>query len=203
MKKITIIFLLLLAVKSWSQGDKKIWLQNNKYILGHSYFQKKQFNRALEPLLFAYKINPESEIGKMSKNNIDSLKPIIRENFVNKITGMWNLMGDNPLWVRKDLKSSKPNDTFMVITNQEIAYYARNIKTKEIQLIKTDKIIFYDGFENNDSVIEMINSDNELWTFIIDESSKSLRIIQSGVLTTTGREKIDIDNKEAFYSRMK
>ncbi|MCC9066496.1 tetratricopeptide repeat protein [Flavobacterium piscisymbiosum] len=71
MKKITIIFLLLFALNSWSQNDQKIWLQENKYNLGLSYFQKKQFNKAIEPLLFAYKINPKSEIGKKSKNKID------------------------------------------------------------------------------------------------------------------------------------
>ena len=56
----------------------------------------------------------------------------------------------------------------MVITNQEITYYVKNIKTKETRLLKTDKIEFYDGFDTNNSVTEMVNSENELWTYIVD-----------------------------------
>ncbi|UTN04102.1 hypothetical protein L0669_22590 [Flavobacterium bizetiae] len=203
MKKITITFLLLFALNSWSQNDQKIWLQENKYILGLSYFQKKQYNKAIEPLLFAYKINPESEIGKKSKNKIDLLKPIARENLINKIVGTWNLNGNEPIWIRKDSEKNKLNDTLMVITNQEIAYYVKNIKTKETKLIKTDKIEFYDGFDSNNSVTEMVNSEKELWTYIVDESLNGLRIIHTGNVTSSGREVIDIDNKEAYYSRIK
>ena len=203
MKKITIAVLLLFTLNSWSQDDKKLWLQGNKYSLGLSYFQKKQFNKAIEPLLFAYKINSESEIGKKSKNIIDSLKPIVRTNFINKIIGTWSLNGNEPTWVRKDLKAPKDYDSLMVISNQEIAYYVKNIKTKETKLIKTDKIEFYEGFENDYSVTEIINPDNELWMYIVDESSNSLHLIQTGTITSSGRKRIDIDNKEAYYSRIK
>jgi len=203
MKKITIIFLLLFALNSWSQNDQKIWLQENKYNLGLSYFQKKQYNKAIEPLLFACKINPESEIGKKSKNKIDLLKPILRENLINKIIGKWNLNGSEPIWTRKDLKTAKQNDTLMVITNQEIAYYVTNIKTKENRLFKTDEIKFYDGFDNTNSVTEMINSENELWAFIVDESLNNLRLIHTGNVTSSGREIIDIDNKESYYIKIK
>lgn len=203
MKKITIAVLLLFTLNSWSQDDKKLWLQGNKYSLGLSYFQKKQFNKAIEPLLFAYKINSESEIGKKSKNIIDSLKPIVRTNFINKIIGTWSLNGNEPTWVRKDLKAPKDYDSLMVISNQEIAYYVKNIKTKETKLIKTDKIEFYEGFENDYSVTEMVNPDNELWMYIVDESSNSLHLIQTGTITSSGRKRIDIDNKEAYYSRIK
>lgn len=203
MKKITIAILLLFTLNSWSQDDKKLWLQGNKYSLGLSYFQKKQFNKAIEPLLFAYKINSESEIGKKSKNIIDSLKPIVRTNFINKIIGTWSLNGNEPTWVRKDLKAPKDYDSLMVISNQEIAYYVKNIKTKETKLIKTDKIEFYEGFENDYSVTEMVNPDNELWMYIVDESSNSLHLIQTGTITSSGRKRIDIDNKEAYYSRIK
>ena len=203
MKKITITFLLLFALNSWSQNDQKIWLQENKYILGLSYFQKKQYNKAIEPLLFAYKINPESEIGKKSKNKIDLLKPIVRENLINKIIGTWNLNGNEPIWIRKDSEKTKLNDTLMVITNQEITYYVKNIKTKETRLLKTDKIEFYDGVDTNNSVTEMVNPENELWTYIVDESLNGLRIIHTGNVTSSEREVIDIDNKEAYYSRIK
>lgn len=203
MKKITIAVLLLFTLNSWSQDDKKLWLQGNKYSLGLSYFQKKQFNKAIEPLLFAYKINSESEIGKKSKNIIDSLKPIVRNNFINKIIGTWSLNGNEPTWVRKDLKAARDSDSLMVISNQEIAYYVKNIKTKETKLIKTDKIEFYEGFENDYSVTEMVNPDNELWIYIVDESSNSLHLIQTGTITSSGRKRIDIDNKEAYYSRIK
>lgn len=203
MKKITIAVLLLFTLNSWSQDDKKLWLQGNKYSLGLSYFQKKQFNKAIEPLLFAYKINSESEIGKKSKNIIDSIKPIVRNNFINKIIGTWSLNGNEPTWVRKDLKAPKDYDSLMVISNQEIAYYVKYIKTKETKLIKTDKIEFYEGFENDYSVTEMVNPDNELWMYIVDESSNSLHLIQTGTITSSGRKRIDIDNKEAYYSRIK
>lgn len=203
MKQITIAFLLLFVLNSWSQNDKKLWLQENKYNLGLSYFQKKQFNKAIDPLLFAYKINPESKIGQESKIKIDLLKPIVRNNFINKIIGTWNLNGNEPTWIYKDSKSTKLNDTLMVITNQEIVFYTKNIKTKESRLIKTDKIEFYDVLENNKSFIEIVNSDNELWTFVIDESLNSLRLIHSGDVTSSGRKSIDIDNKEAYYSRVK
>lgn len=203
MKKITIAVLLLFTLNSWSQDDKKLWLQGNKYSLGLSYFQKKQFNKAIEPLLFAYKINSESEIGKKSKNIIDSLKPIVRNNFINKIIGTWSSNGNKPTWVRKDLKKTNVYDSLMVISNQEIAYYVKNIKTKETKLIKTEKIEFYDGFENDYSVTEMVNPGNELWMYIVDESSNSLHLIQTGTITSSGRKRIDIDNKEAYYSRIK
>lgn len=203
MKKITIAVLLLFTLTSWSQDDKRLWLQGNKYSLGLSYFQKKQFNKAIEPLLFAYKINSESEIGKKTKNIIDSLKPIVRNNLINKIIGTWSLNGNEPTWARKDLKATRDSDSLMVISNQEIAYYVKNIKTKETKLIKTDKIEFYEGFENDYSVTEIVNSDNELWVYIVDESSNSLHLIQTGTITSSGRKRIDIDNKEAYYSRIK
>lgn len=140
---------------------------------------------------------------KKSKNKIDLLKPILRENLINKIIGTWNLNGSEPIWTRKDLKTAKQNDTLMVISNQEIAYYVENIKTKENRLFKTDEIKFYDGFDNTNSVTEMINSENELWTFIVDESLNSLRLIHTGNVTSSGREIIDIDNKESYYIKIK
>ncbi|MCC9066495.1 hypothetical protein [Flavobacterium piscisymbiosum] len=91
----------------------------------------------------------------------------------------------------------------MVITNQEVAYYVKNIKTKETILLKTDEIKFYDGFDNTNSVTEMINSGNELWTFIIDESLNSLRLIHTGNVTSSGRKVIEIENKEFYYTRIK
>ncbi|WP_121329354.1 MULTISPECIES: tetratricopeptide repeat protein [unclassified Flavobacterium] len=203
MKQSIIAFLLLFALNSWSQNDKKLWLQENKYNLGLSYFQKKQFNKAIEPLLFAYKINPESEIGKESKIKIDLLKPILRNNFMNKIIGTWNLSGSEPTWVYKDLKNIRLNDTLMVVTSQEIAFYVKNIKTKETRLIRTDKMEFYDVLENNNSVTEIVNSDNELWAFIVDESLNGLHLIHSGDVTSSGKKAIDLDNKEAYYSRVK
>lgn len=203
MKKIAITFLLLFTLNSWSQSDKKIWLQKIKYDLGVSYLQKKKLDKAIDPLLFAYRINPESEIGKTSKSKIDSLIPIIRKNFINKIIGTWSLNGNEPTWVSKDLQSPKLNDTLMVITSQEIAYYVKNIKTKETKLIKTDKIEFYEGFENTNSITEMVNSNNELWTYIIDESLNNLRLIHTGNVTPSGRKTIDIDNKEVYCIRNK
>jgi hypothetical protein len=202
MKKLQLHFFSYL-INSWSQNDQKIWLQQNKYNLGLSYFKKKQYTNAIEPLLFAYKINPESEIGKKSKSKIDILKPIVRENLINKIIGTWNLSGNELISICRDPKSNKLNDTLMVITNQEIAYYVKNIKTKEMRLLKTDKIEFYDGFDTINSVTEMVNSENELWTFIVDESLKGLRLIHTGNATSSGRELIDIDNKEAYYTRIK
>ncbi|WP_337966877.1 tetratricopeptide repeat protein [uncultured Flavobacterium sp.] len=203
MKQFTITFLLLFALNSWSQNDKKLWLQENKYNLGLSYFEKKQFNKAIEPLLFAYKINPESEIGQESKIKIDLLKPIVRNNFIKKLIGTWNLSGNEPTWVYKDSKNTKLHDTLMVVTNQEIAFYVKNIKTEESRLIKTGKIEFYDVLESNNSVTEIANSDNELWAFIVDESLNSLHLIHSGDVTSSGRKKIDLDNKEAYYRRVK
>lgn len=202
MKKITIIILLLLAFNSWSQNDK-IGLQKNKYNLALSYLQKKQFAKAIDPLLFAYKINPKSEIGKISKNKIDSLKPVIRKNLVDKLTGTWNLIGNHPMWIEKQPKKEKSTDTLMVITNEQISYYVKNKKTKDIRLIKTEKLEFYDGFANNNSVTEMVNSDKELWTFIVDESLKSLRLIHTGNETTLGRNTIHLDNKELYYTKIK
>ena len=73
---------------------KKYGFSKINIIQGLSYFQKKQYNKAIEPLLLAYKINSESEIGKKSKNKIDLLKPIVRENLINKIIGTWNLNGN-------------------------------------------------------------------------------------------------------------
>lgn len=105
--------------------------------------------------------------------------------------------------MRKDLKAPKDSDSLMVISNQEIAYCVKNIKTKETKLIKTDKIEFYEGFENDYSLTEMVNPDNELWMYIVDESSNSLHLIQTGTITSSGRKRIDIDNKEAYYSRIK
>lgn len=49
----------------------------------------------------------------------------------------------------------------------------------------------------------MVHPENELWTYIVEESLNGLRIIHTGNVTSSGREMIDIDNKETYYSRIK
>lgn len=203
MKKTTIILLLFCSVYSWSQNDKKSFLQKNKYNLAVSYLQNKQLDKAIDSFLFAYKINPESETGQISRVKIDSLTPIVRKNLVNQLTGTWMLIGNQPIWILKDQVNNKVSDTMMVITSDQISYYVKNSKTSEQKFLKADKIEFYNGFETINPVTEIVDSGNKLWVFIIDASSKDLRIINTGNKTVSGRNSIYLDNEEIYYTRVK
>ncbi|MEP6805242.1 MAG: hypothetical protein ABI892_12015 [Flavobacterium sp.] len=203
MKKTTIILLLFCSVYLWSQNDKKSFLQKNKYNLAVSCLQNKQLDKAIDSFLFAYKINPESEAGKISKVKIDSLIPIVRKNLVNQLTGTWKLIGNQPIWILKEQVNNKVSDTMMVITSDQVSYYVKNIKSSEQKFLKANKIEFYNGLETTNPVIEMVDSGNELWFFIIDASSKNLRIINTGNKTVSGRNNIYLDNKELYYTRVK
>ncbi|MCV9933448.1 hypothetical protein OIU80_14255 [Flavobacterium sp. LS1R47] len=202
MKNFTLFFILSFSIQSWSQSDQKMWLQKNKYDLAISYFDKNEFGAAADLFLFAYKIKPDSELGKISKNKFDSLKPVVRKKLIDKLVGTWKMNGNIPSWSQRNLKSDKAENELMIIDPDKISYYLQNNSTKEMKLIKTEEIIFYDSFEKNNHVKEILTSDMRLWSYYIDEYSKNLRAINTGRVTATGKTKIDLDNEEMYYERI-
>jgi hypothetical protein len=202
MKNFTFLFLFLFSFQSWSQSDQKMWLQKNKYDSAISYFDKNEFAAAADFFLFAYKIKPDSELGKISKNKFDSLKPVIRKKLIDKLVGTWKMNGNIPSWSHKNLKSDKIENELMIIDADKISYYLQNKSTEEMKLIKTEEIIFYDSFEKNNHITEMLTSDKRLWSYYIDEYSKNLRAINTGKITDSGKAKIDLDNEEIYYERI-
>lgn len=202
MKKITLIFVSLFSVQSWSQSDQKMWLQKNKYDSAISYFNKNEFDVAADLFLFAYKIKPDSELGKISKNKFDSLKPVIRKKLIDKLVGTWKMNGNIPSWSQRNLKREKIENELMIIDSDKISYYLQNNSTKEMKLIKSEAIVFYDSFEKNNHVTEVLTSDMRLWSYCLDEDLKNLRAINTGKVTVTGKTKIDLNNEEIYYERI-
>jgi hypothetical protein len=105
----------------------------------------------------------------------------------------------------KDSSSSILNDTdkFMVIENNQILFYEQSKNYKEMKPIKIENIKFIDQLGMNRSFTEFSDSKKQIWSFLLDESSGVLRVINTGEETENGRTESICGNIEYRYERIK
>ncbi|RZJ54300.1 MAG: tetratricopeptide repeat protein [Flavobacterium sp.] len=200
MKKRLIIIILLLTFKNYAQNNPKEAFQKNRYELAVSHYKKGEFTKALDLFSVANKINPENDFGKESMKKIDTLKTILRKDFITKIVGTWYFTGDKPSWAVNQA-DNQPVIRSMQITENKIEFYEQDKKTKIKKLIKAEDLVFYDK-NKSDALFSAIRlSNGNIWQCSVTEDSKTLHAINIAEENENGVKKIDSDNKERFYTK--
>lgn len=200
-KKYITILILLLSFKNFCQSNPKEAFQKNRYELAVSHYNKGEYTKALDLFSVAYKMNPENQFGKQSIEKIDILKSILRKDFLNKILGVWYFSGDKPTWAVKE----DDHTTFtklMEVSEDKIAFYEEDKKTKAKKLIKSEDLIFYDKNKSDSLFSAIILSNGDIWLCTLSEDAKILHAVNIASDNQDGVKKIDIDNQERFYTKV-
>ena len=205
MKKLLLLIVLLIVSKTIAQNDSKTAFQKSRYELAVSYYKKADFKKALDLFHLASKIKPDTEIAKESIQKVDTLKTVLREAILTQALGTWKMNGDKPVWASNQNEKSVEKDTeeFIAIMPTEILFYEKNKKTQEKKLIKTEPLVYYNQHESDALFSDVILSDGTIWNCSINEKSDELRVINVGKTSDTGVEKIENNNIERFYVKVK
>ncbi|MBP1223803.1 tetratricopeptide repeat protein [Flavobacterium sp. 1355] len=190
-----------MSFKNFCQSNPKEAFQKNRYELAVSHYNKGEYTKALDLFSVAYKMNPENQFGKQSIEKIDILKSILRKDFLNKILGVWYFSGEKPTWAVKE----DDHTTFtklMEVSEDKIAFYEEDKKTKAKKLIKSEDLIFYDKNKLNSLFSAIILSNGDIWLCTLSEDAKILHAVNIASDNQDGVKKIDIDNQERFYTKV-
>jgi hypothetical protein len=202
MRNIVTIIFLLISFHSWAQNDEIIAYQKDRFELAISFFEKSEFETAADLFSYVHKLNPNNELGQFALKKVDSLKPVIRKNFIESITGKWKLSKIDSNWLLNDIDKNDV-DKFILIDNNQILFYEQNKNSKEMKLIKTENIKFIDQLGMNRSFTEFADSKKQIWSYTLDESSDILRVINNGEETKEGRTESVCGNIKYYYERIK
>jgi hypothetical protein len=205
MKKPLIFLVLLFSCTIIAQNDSKVAFQKTRYELAVSCYKKADFVKALDLFSIASKIKPENELGKESVKKVDSLKIMLRKNIMDKVIGIWKMTGDKPLWAVNAASeaNSKTVDELVEINQKQILFYELDIKTKAKKFIKAEDLVYYNKDESDALFSAIILSDGTIWDCSLNENSDILHVINIAKQTENGVEKINADNLEKFYSKVK
>ncbi|PWB27001.1 tetratricopeptide repeat protein [Flavobacterium sp. HTF] len=200
MKKYITIVILLLTFKNFAQNNPKEAFQKSRYELALSHYKKGENTKALDLFSVAYKINPENEFGKQSIEKIESLKNVLRKDFISKIVGTWYFTGDKPSWAIH-AEDDKTFTKLIEVSENKIAFYEQDKKTKVKKLIKTEDLTFYDKDKSDPLFSAIILSTGNIWLCSVNEDSRVLHAVNIAEKDQNGTKKIDTDNKERFYTK--
>lgn len=205
MKKKLFFIVLLVSFKNFAQNNSKIAFQKSRYELAVSYYKKADFKKAIDLFYVASKIKPENEIGQESLKKVDTLKNILRENIMNQALGTWKMIGDKPIWAVSQTNSDAEKDfeELVEINQNEILFFEKNKKNQEKKLTKTEKLVYYNKEKSDAGFSDIILSDGTIWHCMVNESSDELRVINIATQGENGVEKIENNNIERFYSKVK
>lgn len=205
MKKLLLLIVLSIVSKTFAQNDSKTAFQKSRYELAVSYYKKADFKKALDLFHLASKIKPDTEIAKESIQKVDTLKTVLRQAILTQALGTWKMNGDKPVWASNQNEKSVEKDTeeFIAIMPTEILFYEKNKKTQEKKIIKTEPLVYYNQQESDALFSDVILSDGTIWNCSINEKSDELRVINVGKTSDNGVEKIENNNIERFYVKVK
>lgn len=204
MKNYIIILFLIVSVKNFAQGDSKTAFQKSRYELAISYYKKADLKSALDLFSIASKIKPENEIGKESSKKVDILKAILRKSFIEKSMGIWKSVGDKPVWASTaENLADKETDEMIEISASKIVFYEVNRKTKIKTVKKTEDLNYYNKDASDAVFSDIILSDGTIWNCTLNESLDILHVINVFKKVENGVEKINSNNLERFYTKVK
>ncbi|UTN04099.1 hypothetical protein L0669_22575 [Flavobacterium bizetiae] len=205
MKKKLFFIVLLISFKNFAQNDSKIAFQKSRYELALAYYKNADFKNAIDLFYVASKIKPENEIGQESLKKVDTLKDILRESIMNQALGTWKMIGDKPIWAANQTSSyaEKEFDELVEISQNEILFFEKNKKTQEKKQIKSEKLVYYNKEKSDAGFSDIILSDGTIWHCIVNESGDELRVINIAKKDENGVEKIETNNIELFYVKVK
>ena len=168
MKNSILIIIILISLKSFGQKNDADKYQNEWFEKAKFEIKKPDLVGALIMFYWAYENNPESELGKVCLKKIDSLKPLVRKEQIDKWKGTWKLTN----------KESE-KEYFLEISETEIKFYEKKNGSSEKKLVKTEKILFNEiNYGSYPTYWELIFSDNQIWNFnIIDEIDENILFV--------------------------
>jgi len=204
MKNSFVLLVLLVTSQFFGQNDQRTAFQKCKYELAVSYYEKDDFEKAIDLFSLAAKIKPENKIGLESSKKVDTLREVLRKNILKNALGNWKKIGNQPLWSNsaKTDKSQLGADEIVEITENEIAFFEVNKKTKEKKLLKKENLTYNDKNNISSLFSEIIFSDGKIWNCSINQKSNTLHVINVGVKTKKGIEKIKGDSEESYYVKI-
>jgi hypothetical protein len=195
MRKIIVLILFFVSFSSFGQDEKIINFQKERFDYAILFLEQSEFEKAADLFSYVHKLIPNNELGKFALKKVDSLKPIIRKKFKEKVSGKWKMTKDN-------LNITNVLVKYIEIENDQISYYEQLKNSKEVKLVKKERMKFVDQIGMNRSFTEFADSNKKIWALLIDESTGILRVINTGEETKDGRTESVCGNIEYEYIKV-
>jgi hypothetical protein len=104
--------------------------------------------------------------------------------------------------VKENLNSSSTDiDKHILIENYQISFYEQNKSSKEMILVRIEKMKFVDQLGMSRSFTEFADSKKQIWSCLLNKSTGILRVINTGEETENGRTET-MDNMEYKYEKV-
>lgn len=204
MKRTLPLIVFLITLQCFGQTNQKVAFQKCKYELAISYYEKADFVKAIDLFSLAAKIKPENEIGQQAIKKVDTLREVLRKEILDNAIGTWKKSGNHPVWSNASVNANEQSDfdEIVEITQNEIVFYSMNKKTKEKKLLRKEDLIYNDKGDVVSLFSEIILSDGTIWNCSISEKADVLRVVNVGIKTENGIEKVKADNEENYYVKI-
>lgn len=201
MKKYFSILFTLLFFQAWSQEQKSTEYQKKIFDEANEYLKKSEYSSAAGAFQYVNELNPKNEIGKTALRKSDSLRPIARQKLKESLIGKWKLVETGSNWGMEKTKDTLI-EKILIINESKFHFYEKNIKTKEMKLIKSEQMNFSKGINENFYSYEFVFSDNKIWFFSVNPKTDKLRQVNTGEEKEIGRTEIVCGNLELYYNRI-
>jgi hypothetical protein len=143
-------------------------------------------------------MDQKSEIAQIAIQKADSLKSVFRNSKVNSLKGNWKWIYKDANWaIREDGLVGK----MITINTDEILFYELYRKSKKWQLVKTEKIVFFENQESH-SFTDFLYSNTEIWNYTINEDSGDLTAFYIGNKTKDGFSEMICGNPVLYYFKL-
>ena len=160
MKNSILIIIILISLKSFGQKNDSDKYQKEWFEKAEIEIKKPDLVGALIQFYWAYEDNKESELGKVCLKKVDSLKPLVRKELIDKWKGTWKLVNNE-----------SKDEHFLEISKNEIRFYEKESGNFKKKLVKTEEVLFNEiNYGNYPTYWELIFYDNQIWNFNIIES---------------------------------
>ncbi|MFH6992349.1 hypothetical protein [Flavobacterium sp. FlaQc-48] len=198
MKTIIFIMTLFLSFQIHSQRNNET-LQSKEFDLANHYLKKSDAKIAMNYFYSSGRCNSKTKMGELAIKKADSLKIVVKKEFINELIGNWKMFDDVPSWVMRDDNSVSQ---MIKISPEEIQFYELKRNAKNWELTKTEKIIYDDLLSNESSYSDIVYSDNTIWNFYRDENTGYLNLTHTGEKTPTGRSEIFCGTTRKTYFKL-
>ncbi len=176
MKNLIILIIIFFSLNSFGQKNNANEYQKKWFSKGNVDLKNSELDSSLINFYQAYQYNPNSKLGTNYLKKIDSIKPIVRIDLIEKWKGTWELIND------------ESNDKhYLVVSESEIKFYEKRKGDKKKILTQTEKIVFNEiNYGLYPAYWELVFSDNQVWNFNILEN------IDENILHTSKTNKVGV-----------
>ncbi|WP_319591461.1 hypothetical protein [uncultured Draconibacterium sp.] len=202
---IILLFTVYFCIAQEAEPEKRIADFQNKWLkTAEESLQNNEIRNAYVAFSFVSIMDSLSEKGNIAISKADSLRPILRTKLIPKLIGTWKLKSTGSNWGMSEIDKDSKKDKILIISAETLSFYEVNIRTNKRHLIRSERLKFNNIQSDFPSFSEFIYSDNQIWSYSLNNDDTILHMTNTGELNrNNSRTLIVCGNSELIYERIK